>query len=175
MIQAIPILHTRDTIVAKAKNYVQVGLLLHAIGVCSALTSAGLVYYTFMWVPSSRFILFGFLLWLASFFFMNALLSQLDALSRYQNFKQVRDQLYKHGYQKRIVMPLAKSSCQRVAAVAASKRLGLESEVKNLYKSLGYKWHNILPDFIKSQPLFFFHPAFWRSTFFVKYYKSKYF
>lgn len=175
MIEALPIPVNKESVFDRILNYLQVGYLLHTIGTGSAVTCALILYLTLQVVPVEHIYTFVFLLWLSSFFFMNALFSQLDAYSRYQNFKQVRDQLFVNGYQKRIVKPLAKSSCQRVAALMAGKKLQLHDQIKEQYRMMGYRWYHLLPDFIWTTPLFLFHPLFWKTTFLVKRYKSRYF
>ena len=175
MIRTVPIAYPKDTRMDRVKNYVEVGYLLHIIGLASAASSYALLTFTLNTIAVSNLVSYLFFLWLSSFFFMNALLSQLDAYSRYQNFKQVRDQLYENGFQPRIAKPLAKSSCQRFAAMAAGKRLSLKEPIDTFYRDMGYRWYHILPDFIWSKPMFLFHPWFWKSTFFVKHYKSRYF
>ena len=106
---------------------------------------------------------------------MNAIFSQLDAYSRYQNFKQVRDQFYINGFQPRIANSLQKSKCQRLAALKAAEDTGLKQQVHHYYHQLGYRWYHIVPDFVWHKPQFVLHPYFWRSTFFVKRYKTRYF
>jgi hypothetical protein len=175
MNQAFDIARKKEGIQAKLLNYFGVGYLLHSIGVVSLLISAQLMVFTLTRFSPDQPLPYVFFMWLSSFFFMNALFSQLDAYSRYQNFKQVRDQLYQYGYQLRIVKPLAKSKCQRLAAIRAGRHLGMENEVKSYYHQLGYRWFHVLPDFVNRQPLFFFHPFFWKSTFFVKRYRSRFF
>lgn len=175
MIKALPISTRRESFFEKVGNYMRVGYLLHGMAVFNAFACGLTLQYAWEQVTSTRPVAFIFTLWLSSFFFMIVLLSQLDALSRYQNFKQVRDQLFQYGYQKRIVYPLAKSSCQRVAALMAGKQLRLHDQIKEQYRMMGYRWHHLLPDFVSTTPLFLFHPLFWKTTFLVKRYKSRYF
>jgi hypothetical protein len=80
-----------------------------------------------------------------------------------------------YGFNKRIVKPLAKSNCQRLAAVVAAKQLDVGDDVRHYYRNLGYRWFHVLPDFVIRQPKFFFHPFFWKSTFFVKRHRSRFF
>jgi hypothetical protein len=112
--------------------------------------------------------------WLSSFFLANAVLSQLDARSRWQNYKQIKDQLYGFGYRERIFKPVLKSSCQRHAALTAAAEYGYREQVLGLFQSHGYRWYHIPPDFVVSQPQFLLSRHFWRTTFFAPTYHSRY-
>jgi hypothetical protein len=175
MNQILPIAAKRESRIEKFNNYLQVGYLLHSIGFASIIISGLILQITLNTFSTDQPLPFVFFTWLSSFFFMNALFSQLDAFSRYQNFKKTRDQLHAYGFQKRIVKPLAKSNCQRLAAVIAARQIGVERETRRFYYDLGYRWYHVLPDFVNANPLFIFHPFFWKSTFFVKRYRSVYF
>lgn len=98
----------------------------------------------------------------------------MDAYSRYQNYKQINDQILEFGWQERILRPMLSSRCQRDAASVACQKLELGEECKNYFSSFGYKWYHIIPDFVFKNPSFFFSSYFWRTTFFTPYYKSKY-
>lgn len=101
-------------------------------------------------------------------------LAELDGYSRFQNYKQVKDQVYINGYQRRILKPLTRSSCQREAAILACSELGLGNEAKDYFFKKGYRWYHVIPDFVFANPLFFFSKFFWRTTFFTPYYKPKF-
>jgi len=113
-------------------------------------------------------------LWLSSFFLSNAVLSQLDARSRWQNYKQIKDQLCGYGYRERIFKPVLKSSCQRQAALIAASEFGYRQQVEVLFRSYGYRWYHIPPDFVISHPQFLLSRHFWRTTFFAPTYHPKY-
>ena len=112
--------------------------------------------------------------WLSSFFLANAVLSQLDARSRWQNYKQIKDQLYGFGYRERIFKPVLKSSCQRHAALVAAAEVGYRAQVLIFFRSRGYRWYHIPPDFVMSHPQFLLSRHFWRTTFFAPTYHPKY-
>ncbi len=99
--------------------------------------------------------------------------SQLDAWSRYQNYKQIKDQFFIYGFDIRILKPVLKSRCQRDAALISASELGLKKECANYFKKHGYRWYHIIMDFVFQYPLFFFSAYFWRTTFFTPYYKQK--
>ena len=116
-----------------------------------------------------------FLTWLSLLIIFGSMsfLAELDGYSRYQNYKQVKDQLFFNGYQERLLKPLLRSSCQREAAILAGLELGVGKEVKSFYYKKGYRWFHIIPDFVFQYPFFFFSIYFWRTTFFTPYYESR--
>jgi len=154
-------------------RYWRVGKLLHIVSFIAACT-AGMTF-SVLWdlqFESNPLLWFIWLLIFISFFNMSVL-AQLDSFSRFQNYKQVKDQIFLNGFQLRILKPLAKSSCQREAAILAGIELNYENEIRNYFYKLGYRWYHVIPDFVFSDPLFFFTPLFWRTTFFAQYYKPK--
>jgi len=98
---------------------------------------------------------------------------QLDARSRYQNYKMLRDQFYMFGFQQRIVKPFTKSRCQRDAALAAAGELGYAGVCKQYFYSQGYRFYHVLPDFLFTNPEFLLNRKFWETTFFAKYYEPR--
>ncbi len=117
----------------------------------------------------------GSIWWLAVLIVFGSMgmLAQMDAYSRFQNYKQVKDQVFLNGYQERILHALLRSSCQRDAARFACDELDMGKEARNYFYKNGYRWYNIIPDFVFQYPLFFFSSFFWRTTFFAPYYKAK--
>lgn len=115
------------------------------------------------------------ILWLMIFicFFNMAVLAELDGYSRYQNYKQIKDQIYLNGCQERLLKPLSKSSCQRAAVILAGDELGIKMIVEKYFYDKGYRWYHVIPDFVFKDPLLFFTLYFWRTTFFSPYYKPK--
>jgi len=110
---------------------------------------------------------------LISFFPVLLLFSQLDARSRYQNYKQLKDQLFLYGFDRRIFKPILGSRCQRDAALAASEELGYGNKCRTYFKTCGYRWYHLTPDFIFQTPYFLMTRAFWRRTFFAPTYRRK--
>lgn len=154
--------------------YYKVGVLLHWITLSNLFVGIYLSYlFSELSFPSLNI---DFFLWCfgISFFFTNVFLAEMDAYSRYQNYKQINDQIVEFGWQKRIIKPMLPSRCQRDAAFVACQKLKLGEECKNYFSSFGYKWFHIIPDFVFKNPSFFFSLYFWRTTFFTPYYKSKY-
>ena len=114
-----------------------------------------------------------FRLWLFSFLAALPLFSQLDARSRYQNYKQIRDQLFLYGFDKRIFKPVQQSRCQRDAALAAAWASGHGNACRAYFKSCGYRWYHLVPDFLIRSPHFLMTGIFWRRTFFMPTYRSR--
>jgi hypothetical protein len=102
------------------------------------------------------------------------LFTQLDARSRFQEFKKVRDQLIQYGPNKRIFKSVASSRCQRDAALAAAIQTGFAEHCENYYTTIGYRWYHLLPDFVKSHPEYILSVNFWRTTFFNPTYHVRY-
>ena len=105
--------------------------------------------------------------------FISAFFSQLDAWSRYQNYKMLRDKFYYYGFQPRLIRPFIKSRCQRDAVFTAAQELGFGKLCHHHFYAQGYRWYNIFPDIILSHPQELFKKQFWQTTLFVKKYTSK--
>jgi hypothetical protein len=103
-----------------------------------------------------------------------SILGQLDARSRYQNYKQIKDQLLQYGFDKRILRPALKSRCLRDAAQAAADDVGHGDRCRHHFLSCGYRWFHLLPDFAFRRPQFLLTAFFWRTTFFAPAYRSRY-
>ena len=154
-------------------RYINVSRLLHFIALLDLIISAVAIYsiVTLNDAQNTGLItIWGVVLVL---FGGMSFYAELDGYSRFQDYKRVKDQLYFYGYQERIIRPLLKSRCQRDAAQLACNELGVGEQSKALFKSHGYKWYHILPDFVWDDPGFFFNIHFWRGTFFTPYYKAR--
>ncbi|MCF6248104.1 MAG: hypothetical protein L3J69_12185, partial [Desulfobacula sp.] len=101
--------------------------------------------------------------------------SQMDARSRFQNYKQAKDLLHENGFQPRIIRLFCASRCQRDALRVAAKDLGMVQQLDVYYKKLGYRWFHVMPDFIFSRPTLFLTRRYWQRTLFEKSYQLKYF
>jgi hypothetical protein len=149
--------------------YIRAGLLLHVI---TLLELAFVAVFASRWVcfraetPESG--VFGVMIF--AFLVSLPILSQLDARSRFQTYKRVKNNLFIYGFDTRILRPFLKSRCQRNAAMAAAEELGYKRLCCSYYHSQGYRWYHILPDFVFSNPGILFSRQFWQSTFFSKTY-----
>jgi len=152
-----------------------VALLLHFIaigGLILFFKFISMMLIAFQHQQMFSFYLYGFIAgyWLVLLFF-----AQLDAYSRYQNYKKAKDLFHENGFKTRIANLFINSHCQRYAVKVAAEDLGLLKELCRYYHQKGYKWFHILPDFIFYNPLIVFTRKYWTRTLFEKRYKSKYF
>ncbi|MBI9035314.1 MAG: hypothetical protein JEZ03_12660 [Bacteroidales bacterium] len=162
-------------ILKRIERYILVGTLLHSIALFSFLLSIFISRYIILSFQSSSYFLMLFFCWFTAFIFSISVLAELDVRSRYQNYKQLKDQFYENGFQSRIVKPMIKSRCQRDAALLAASELGYKDKLRGYFYQQGYRWYHVLPDFVFDYPKFILSPYFWMTTFFVKKYNSKYF
>lgn len=166
---------SKNKIPLRIRLYFRVGFMLHLI---TALSIAGILFYMKYLIahandiPSNK-IIYGWLLllWGSSL----PVFAQLDARSRFQNYKLLKDLLHRYGFQFRFVRALRHSRCQRDAALTAAGMLGYSVDLKKYYSRCGYRWFHLLPDFIFTAPLYLFTRHFWMTTFFTRSYLSKYY
>lgn len=155
-------------------SYVRVGRLLHVI------TAAELVMFYLFYSNLPITFTEGFELglvfrWLLlSLFTTLPILGQLDARSRFQNYKQIKDQLLLYGFDERILRPTLKSRCLRDAALVAADELGYGDRCRAHFFSCGYRWYHLVPDFVFQSPQFLLSRYFWRTTFFVSGYRPRF-
>lgn len=102
------------------------------------------------------------------------LFTQLDARSRFQEYKRLRDQLIRYGPDRRIFFSIAGSRCQRDAGLAAARQLGHETACRRIFLTMGYRWYHLLPDFVLYHPGYLLSSAFLRRTFFLPAYTSRF-
>jgi len=161
-------LHTRRLVPA----YVRAGLLLHVMTIMELAVLAAFVPGLLLFQAESAA---GAVLntAISAFLISLPILSQLDARSRFQSYKRVKDSLVKHGFDPRILRPFIKSRCQRDAVLAAADELGCKPQCRSYFRFQGYRWYHILPDFVISNPGFLVSRQFWQSTFFAKTYRSR--
>ncbi|PWT94806.1 MAG: hypothetical protein C5B52_19180 [Bacteroidetes bacterium] len=150
-------------------SYCRAGLLLHTITLFEILIITSILYITGFETPDHLLSAFGFL-----FLFSLPVLAQLDAWSRFQNYKQAKDQINHFGFQKRIFAPFQKSRCQRDAVFTAARELGYANECRDFFVSKGYKWYHLLPDIVLKDPRKILTYSFFKTTFFAAYYRPRY-
>lgn len=155
-------------------SYWNVGLLLHCSLLLFILESLfywaklrDAYYHEMVWLVLWWF---GCLL----FAFSHIFLVSMDAWSRFQNYKRIKDHLFVHGFTPKIAKHYRGSKCQRNAVIVAAKELGLEAEVQNYYRRHGVKWFHVIPQFMVNDPWFLFRRYFWSRTFMEKYYEPKF-
>lgn len=155
------------------RSYIIAGKLLHIISLLELMAVFILVPVIFKMNTGESYLLFGLKYYAIAFLVSLPFFSQLDARSRFQNYKQIKDQIFLYGYDERIFKPVLKSRCQRDAAWLSAQELGYGTRCKSYFRSHGYRWYHILPDFVFRKPQFLFTSYFWRTTFFSPKYISK--
>jgi hypothetical protein len=157
----------------RIRSYVIAGKLLHMIALLELMVIIFLVPIILKLDPGQNILLIGLKYYVILFLISLPFFSQLDARSRYQNYKQIKDQIFLYGYDHRIFKPVLKSRCQRDAAWLSAKELGYGKQCKDYFYKHGYRWYHILPDFVFKKPHFLLTFYFWRTTFFSPRYVSK--
>ena len=151
-------------------RYIKVGQFLHAM------TLLALIIFVIS-LKNLKFTLVDFnfnqVLWLGLLLFGSsvAVISQMDAYGRFQNYKQIKDKFYQYGFNTKLIRPFMFSKCQRDAILVAAKDFNRATDVKLFFKSRGYKWYHILPDVCLKHPLIVFKKDFWSKILFTRYYK----
>ncbi len=147
-----------------AYHYLSAGVLLHAItGIeLLAMLAVALIMEA---APNTYLVL--------SVLGLFPILTQLDARSRFQEYKKVRDQLIRYGPDRRIFKSMAASRCQRDAAMAAARQLGCAADGSAFFTAAGYRWYHLVPEFALRHSAFLLQAAFWRETFFVPTYHAR--
>ncbi len=156
-------------------RYVQTGYLLHLMALAGI---AGFILFLKLTLRAFHEGQVGMTvlnLYLTLYFFSLPIFSQLDARSRYQNYKMIKDKFYAYGFDERIVRPFVFSKCQRDAIVVAAKDLNLHDKLQSHFHQLGFRWYHILPHLVVKNPKLLFTKTYWQKTLFVKTYQSRYF
>ena len=155
------------------RSYLRAGYFLHFMTLAELASFC--IAYSYFPISFEALTAAGifFKLILLSFLAVLPLFSQLDARSRYQNYKQLKDQLFFYGFDKRIFKPILLSRCQRDAAMAAAGELGYGNRCRHYLRTCGYRWYHLVPDFIFRAPYLLLTRAFWRRTFFMPTYRPR--
>jgi hypothetical protein len=112
---------------------------------------------------------------LSAFFFSVTVTTQLDAYSRYQNYKFIKDLFHEYGFRELLLRPFSRSKCQRDAVLEASTEPGFRADVNRYFYGKGYRWYHIVPSLLIENPLLLLTRGYWLTTFFVPRYDRKYF
>jgi len=158
---------------AKLYSYLVAGKLLHLITVIELIAIFVIVPLISGFDTGGSLLLWGLKYYAIGFLISLPVFSQLDARSRFQNYKQIKDQIFLYGYDQRIFRPVLKSRCQRDAAWLSAQELGFGDKCRDFFANHGYRWYHIFPDFVFSKPQFLFTAYFWRTTFFSPRYTPK--
>ncbi len=153
-------------------TYLKSGKLLHLITLGELIAGYFLINLLVNW-QTAGWLDMAFKIYAILFVGSLPVFAQLDARSRYQNYKQLRDQFILYGYDTRILKPVIKSRCQRDAAHLAAIDTGYGAECKLHFRKAGYRWYHLFPDFVFTHPQFLLTGFFWKTTFFCPTYRSK--
>ncbi len=88
-----------------------------------------------------------------------------DGVSRHREYRRIKAMFIRYGFSERILRPLARSRCQRDAALHAARETGHLDKARSYFRGLGYRWYHILPDLVVRNPLAFASPTFLRTSF----------
>jgi len=160
------------TVVHKIATYIKVGCLLHLITLAELVIIYILlnIFRLGAWMLEHdtvlRFFILLPVLWAPIF-------PQLDARSRFQDYKMVKDYFYLYDFDVRVVKHFAKSRCQRDAVLVAAKEMGLGAHCQTYFKYSGYRWYHLLPDIIFEKPVILLSRGFYKKIFFAKTYHAK--
>lgn len=164
---------TRNSGNCRLCSYIIAGKLLHLITLIEVTAILFLIPLIYRIDPDGSGLLWALKYYAIVFLVSLPVFSQLDARSRYQNYKQIKDQIYLYGYDERILRPTLKSRCQRDAAWLSASELGYGRQCSQYFQSHGYRWYHIFPDFVLSKPQFLLTLYFWKTTFFSPRYIPK--
>jgi hypothetical protein len=156
-------------------RFIKVGILLHVISIVGLLVflKFGKMVLISLNQGFSQALFFNGFISIDAFVII--VFAQLDAISRFQNYKLAKDLFFEKGFQKRIANLFISSKCQREAIMVAANDLGISEELEFYLKGIGYCWFHVIPDMVLLNPGILFTQRFWENTLFVKSYDSKYF
>lgn len=147
------------------RHLVHVAPLPHATGSLSALAGALLAEASLEMLAQGALLAGLGLALPASGWLGLALLCLADGWCRRIEYLRIKDILARRGFDARVLAPVSTSRCQRDAALAAARELGLHGRALEHFRALGYRWWHLLPDACVDNPLRFFDPDFLRVTF----------
>ena len=133
-----------------------VASLLLAFG----LKAAGVAHWSSGELPQAA--VFG---WWGVCWLVVAVFALADGVSRHREYRRIKAMFVRYGFSERILRPLARSRCQRDAALHAARETGHLDKARSYFRGLGYRWYHILPDLVVRNPLAFASPTFLRTSF----------
>ncbi|MCP4117226.1 MAG: hypothetical protein GY737_17890 [Desulfobacteraceae bacterium] len=156
-------------------RFIKVALLLHLTSLLGLVLFLGFGRLALSALEQNHTFLYFILEYLSIYGVVLIILTQMDAFSRFQNYKLSKDLFFENGFQKRIANLFISSRCQREAIKIAALDLGIADELNAYLDSLGFRWFHVIPKVVISKPEILLARSFWEKTFFVKPYTSKYF
>jgi hypothetical protein len=159
----------------QAGRFIKVAILLHLTSLLGLVLFLGFGRLALSALEQNRPFLFFVYGYISMYGVVLIVLTQMDALSRFQNYKLAKDLFFENGFQKRIANLFISSRCQRQAIKVAALDLGMADELNVHLDNLGFRWFHVIPKVVISTPGTLLTRSFWEKTFFVKPYTSKYF
>lgn len=154
----------------KLIRFIKVGSILHLMALIGFLIFL-IGFQQAIYFFGVHNIIFGyFWVFICCYGFALPFFAEFDAYGRYQNYKQVKDTLYKYGFDARLIIPFMNSKCQRDAVIVAATDLNYKKKVKELFYKKGYRWYHVLPDSFMKNPFVLFSKGFWERILFTKSY-----
>ncbi len=157
----------------KIYRYLKIGYLLHLISLLGIMMAILFLKFTKVAILNDQLLQQLSYGYLAAYGAVLPIFAQLDARSRYQNYKLIKDKLHRYGFSTRIIDPFTWSRCQRDAIQVAADDLGYRKQMKDHFKKLGFKWYHIIPRILLRNPRLLFTKNYWYRTLFVRYYALK--
>lgn len=156
-------------------RFIKVAILLHLTSLLGLALFLGFGRLALSALEQNRSFLFFMYGYISVYGVVLIVLTQMDAFSRFQNYKLAKDLFFENGFQKRIANLFISSRCQREAVKIAALDLGMADELNAYLDSLGFRWFHVIPKVVIARPDILLTRTFWEKTFFVKPYTSKYF
>ncbi len=159
----------------RASRFVKVASMLHLTSILGLVKFLGFGILSISALESGTRHLFFIYGYFSMFGIVLTLFAQLDAYSRFQNYKLAKDLFFERGFQMRVANLFVRSHCQREAIKIAANDIGIIDELNSYYDRLGYRWFHLIPDIVFHNHRVLFTLNFWNKTLFTPPYKSKYF
>lgn len=137
----------------------------HATAFVSVCIAACLSLWAFVLEARGEVEAGGLLCLWAVFWLLVAFFAGADGISRNREYRRLRAMFLRYGFRERILAAVARSRCQRDAAIRAASDAGYRMQAKAFFRSLGYRWYHILPDVVVRNPFVFLSPRFLRTSF----------
>lgn len=137
----------------------------HATALVSLCIAAVLTVCGFTLEAEGEFRLGGAVCLWAVFWLVVAFFAGADGISRNREYRRLRRMFMRYGVSERILETVARSRCQRDAALRAAEDVGARARAEAYFRSLGYRWYHILPDAVVRNPFVFLSPSFLRTSF----------
>ena len=139
--------------------------LPHMVCLTAQATALALARFGLAFWSEDRFLEGAAFLVLSVCWAFGGLCAEMDGLARYREYQRIRLIFVRYGYKERVLTLVARSRCQRDAALLAAREAGCHGPARSFFRARGYRWYHVLPDKIVANPFHFFTPTFLRTTF----------